>query len=188
MLTCHQKAGLKVNASKLFFGAHKFDYSGYHVTCDRVIPIPKKVEVIQDLAVPKTWKQLCQFIGMIKLYCDMWQNRFNFLPPLTDLTPKNIKYDWKDEHQKFFDAIKCVIRREVLLAYPDLNDANSYTKERQHSTFISDFRELNKRILCQPYPIPKIQDLSLRLDGFHYRTTLDLNMGYCYFELSVKSK
>jgi len=25
--------------------------------------------------------------------------------------------------------------------------------------FISDFRELNKRIMCNPYPIPKIQDL-----------------------------
>ena len=42
--------------------------------------------------------------------------------------------------------------------------------------FISDFRELNKRILRQPYPIPKIQDLLLRLKGFRYGTTLDLNM------------
>ena len=44
--------------------------------------------------------------------------------------------------------------------------------------FISDFRELNKRSLRQPYPIPKIQDLLLRLEGFRYGTTLDLNMGY----------
>ena len=28
---------------------------------------------------------------------------------------------WKDEHQKNFDAIKRVIGREVLLAYPDFN-------------------------------------------------------------------
>ena len=32
--------------------------------------------------------------------------------------------------------------------------------------FISDFRELNKRIKRQPYPIPKIQDLLLRQEGF----------------------
>ena len=31
--------------------------------------------------------------------------------------------------------------------------------------FISDFRELNKCILRQPYPIPRIQDLLLRLDS-----------------------
>ena len=54
--------------------------------------------------------------------------------------------------------------------------------------FISDFKELNKRILRQPYPIPKIQDLLLRLEGFRYGTTLDLNMGYYHIELSDNSK
>ena len=54
--------------------------------------------------------------------------------------------------------------------------------------FISDFRELNKHILRQPYPIPKIQDILLRLEGFRYVTTLDLNMGYHHIELSAKSK
>ena len=49
-------------------------------------------------------------------------------------------------------------------------------------------KELNKRILRQPYPIPKIQDLLLRLEGFRYGTTLDLNMGYYHIELSAKSK
>ena len=54
--------------------------------------------------------------------------------------------------------------------------------------FISDFREPNKRILRQPYPIPRIQYLLLRLEGFRYGTTLDLNMGYYHIELSDKSK
>jgi len=44
--------------------------------------------------------------------------------------------------------------------------------------FISDFRELNKRIKQKPFPIPKIQDLLLKLEGFQYGTSLDLNMGY----------
>ena len=32
MFACLQKAGIKVNASKSCFGAHKIDYLGYHVT------------------------------------------------------------------------------------------------------------------------------------------------------------
>ena len=28
---------------------------------------------------------------------------------------------WKDKHQKCFDATKCMIKREVLLGYPDFN-------------------------------------------------------------------
>ena len=44
--------------------------------------------------------------------------------------------------------------------------------------FISDFRELNKRIKREPFPIPKIQDLLLKLKRFKYATSLGLNMEY----------
>ena len=42
IFTCLQKSWLKVNASKSCFGAHKFDYLGYHVTHYGVMPTPKK--------------------------------------------------------------------------------------------------------------------------------------------------
>ena len=109
MFTQLQKARLKVNANKSCFGANKFDYFGYHVTRDRFMPIPKKVKTIQALIVPKTRKQLRQFIGMINFYRDIWQKRSKLLAPITALTSKNVKYEWKDEHQKCFDAIKHVI-------------------------------------------------------------------------------
>ena len=54
--------------------------------------------------------------------------------------------------------------------------------------FISDFRELNKRIQRQPFPIPKIQDLLLKLEGFQWATSLDLNMGYYHIRLSPDSR
>jgi hypothetical protein len=54
--------------------------------------------------------------------------------------------------------------------------------------FISDFRELNKRIKRKPYPIPKIQDMLLKLEGFQWATSLELNMGYYHKELSPFSK
>ena len=51
----------------------------------------------------------------------MWKKCSDILAQLTALTSKNGKYDWKDEHQKYFDAIIRVIGREVLLAYPYFN-------------------------------------------------------------------
>jgi hypothetical protein len=54
--------------------------------------------------------------------------------------------------------------------------------------FISDFRELNKRVKQKPYPIPKIQNLLLQLEGFQYATSLDLNMGYYHIKLSPDAK
>ena len=116
-----QKDGIKVNAGKSCFGAHKFQYLGYHVTRDGVMPIPKKVEAVQYLVVLKIHKQLRQFIGMINFYLDMWQRRSKLLAPLAALTSKNVKYQWKDKHKKCFDAIKRVIGLEVFLAYPEFN-------------------------------------------------------------------
>ena len=51
----------------------------------------------------------------------MCQKRSKLLAPWTALTSKNVKYEWKYEHQKSFDAIKRVIGREVLLSNPDFN-------------------------------------------------------------------
>ena len=61
-------------------------------------------------------------------------------------------------------------------------------KKNQTVRFVSDFRELNKRIVRKPYPIPQIQDLLLKLEGFKYGTSLDLNMGYYHLELTPDSK
>ena len=80
------------------------------------MPIPKKVDAIQALAVPKNHKQLRQFIAMINFYCDMWKKISELLSPLTALTSKNVKFDWKEENQKCFDAIERVIGRVLLLA------------------------------------------------------------------------
>ena len=88
MFTHLQKAGLKFNASKYCFSAHTFHYLDYHVTRDGVMPIPKKVDAVQALAVPKTHKQLRQFIGMINFYREMWQKRSELLAPLTAVTSK----------------------------------------------------------------------------------------------------
>ena len=140
MFTRLHKSEIKFNTRKSYFGTRKFEYLGYHVTREGVMPIPKKVEAIQALAFPKTRKQLLQFIGMINFYRDMWQNRSELFPPLTALTSKKVKYDWKYEHQKCFDAIKRVIGREVLLAYPDFNvpfEINTDASKQQIRTVIS---------------------------------------------------
>jgi len=50
--------------------------------------------------------------------------------------------------------------------------------------FISDFRKLNTMLKRKPYPIPKIQDMLLKLQGFQYASSLDLNMGYYTIRLS----
>jgi len=52
---------------------------------------------------------------------------------------------------------------------------------------LADLRELNKRIKRKPFPLPKINDMLQRLEGFFLATSLDLNMGYYHIELTPNS-
>ena len=67
--------------------------------------------------------------------------------------------------------------------------APTFIQPKKNGTvqFLSDFRELNKRIKRKPYPLPNIQDLLMKLEGFQYASSLDLNMGYYHIELSTEA-
>ena len=61
-------------------------------------------------------------------------------------------------------------------------------KKNNQVRVVSDFRKLNKLLIRRPYPIPKIQDLLLKLEGFTYASSLDLNMGYYHIQLTPNAR
>jgi len=112
-----QEAGLKVNASKSFFAREELEYLGYWITQEGIKPLSKKVEAINNLAAPKTQKQVRAFIGMVNYYRDMWIRRSETLAPLTALTSKNVKFKWTDVEQKAFDTMKRIMARETHIGF-----------------------------------------------------------------------
>ena len=50
--------------------------------------------------------------------------------------------------------------------------------------FLSDYRNLNKQLKQKTYPMPKINEMLLKLKGFQYDMSLDLNMGYYNIQVS----
>ena len=84
------------------------------------MPLPDKVEVIKNIAVPTAKKQLQSFILLIKHYRDR-KDRFGILTPLSSITSKQAKWNWSKERQKAFDKIKKLVTKETLLSYPNFN-------------------------------------------------------------------
>jgi hypothetical protein len=64
-------------------------------------------------------KQVRSFIGMLNHYKAMIPRRSHLLTPLTELTQKNIKFEWTKKHQQAFDSLKNSLACQVVLAYPD---------------------------------------------------------------------
>ena len=54
-------------------------------------------------------------------------------------------------------------------------------------TSLSDFRNLNRHLKRKTYPIPKIWEMLLNLEGFKYATSLELDMGYYHMLPSEES-
>ena len=52
---------------------------------------------------------------------------------------------------------------------------------------LADSRKLNKLIKRMSYPLPKIQDILQKLEGFQWATSLDLNMGYYHLSLTPQA-
>ena len=49
---------------------------------------------------------------------------------------------------------------------------------------LSDLRNIYKKLKCKPYPIPKINEILLELEGFKYAMSLDLNIRYYHIGLT----
>ena len=61
--------------------------------------------------------------------------------------------------------------------------AQSKPKSNEVS-FLSDFRNINKLLKRKSYPMPNINEILLKLEGFQYATSIDLNMGYYHIRIS----
>ena len=150
-----------------------------------------------DYLTEKEKKQLRELLEEHKELFDGTLGKWEMAPYEVELRPDATPY-----HARAFPIPKChtdTLKLEVerLCESDVLKKVNRsewaaptfiIPKKDGSVRFISDFRELNKRIKRKPYPIPKIQDMLLKLEGFQYATSLDLNMGYYHIELSPDSK
>jgi hypothetical protein len=93
-----EDSGLKVNIHKSKLAQEELEYLGYWITRDGIKPFNAKVEAINNIASPKTKKQLRHFIGMVNYYRDMWPGCSETLAPLALLTSKNTKWQWLPIH------------------------------------------------------------------------------------------
>ena len=100
----------------------------------------------------------------------MWQKRSETLAPLTALTSKNVKYNWKDEHQKCFDAIQRMIGHEVLLVYPDLNapfEIHTDASKLQIGVVISQKGQAHRFLFTKDEQLPIELHHDLEITPFH---------------------
>ena len=68
------------------------------------------------------------------------------LAPLTDMTSKQVKWNWTKEHQSSFNTMKRIFSRKVLLSYPDFNETFHIHTDASHTQLGAVISQKGKHI------------------------------------------
>ena len=127
VLTRLANSGLKLKASKCELFKSEVLFLGHVVGQDGIRPNPKLVESIQNWQEPTCVKGIQKFVGLCNYYRQYILNFSERAAPLTQLTKKDVPFQWNNKAQCAFDDLKGALCDSTVLAYP-----------RDNSMFILD--------------------------------------------------
>ncbi|CAK9832809.1 Retrovirus-related Pol polyprotein from transposon 297 [Anthophora retusa] len=114
-----RRANLKLQPDKCEFLRTEVAYLGHVIGHDGVKPDPRNVEAVRAFPVPKTTKNIKQFLGLAGYYRRFIPKFSHIAKPLTTLLKKDAKFEWRTEQERSFNTLKEMLCTEPILQYPD---------------------------------------------------------------------
>ena len=114
-------ANLTLQPEKCHFLGKEITYLGHVITQNGVKPDPRKIEAVKNFPLPKTRKNIKQFLGLIGYYRRFIPDFAKLAKPLTFLTKLGVKYIWGQPQQKAFEELRDIILQDPILQYPDFS-------------------------------------------------------------------
>ena len=112
-----REIGIKLNKEKLRLRTDSISFLGHLITAQGLLPDPDKVKAIMHMSPPTNVSELRTFIGMVNYMAKFLPN-LN-LKPLTNLTRKDIPWNWSTAQSEAFEIIKNQICSAPVLAIYD---------------------------------------------------------------------
>ncbi len=116
-----QKHKLKIKLKKCSFCCKEVKFLGHIVSAKGITPDPEKVQAVRNYPVPKSVKQVRQFLGLSSYYRRFVANFATIAGPLHQLLEKERKWVWTENRQKAFEILIDKLVNFPILAYPDFS-------------------------------------------------------------------
>ena len=116
-----RKANLHLQPDKCEFLRPEIQYLGHIIDKNGVRPDPKKIIAVKEFPVPKTQKNVKQFLGLAGYYRSFIEGFSKIANPLNQLLKKDTPFIWADKQQTAFDILKSRLCEEPLLQRPDFS-------------------------------------------------------------------
>lgn len=117
-----KKEGFRLKFLKCNFAMNSVHYLGHEIEENSVKPLKDNVVAIRNFPVPKTRKNVRQFLGKVNFYHKYLPQASTNLEPFHRLLRKDVEFEWSDECQEAFDRIKNYLASTPAMAIfnPDL--------------------------------------------------------------------
>ena len=119
LFECLREADLKLTKCKCNFLKAHVQYLGHYISGGGGLePVPEKLHSLQDMPPPEDLTGVRRFLGFVGYYRKFIPRYSDIARPLTNLTRKDIPFDWTDACQTAFQMLKEFLLKEPILKYP----------------------------------------------------------------------
>ncbi|KAI3821820.1 hypothetical protein L1987_09393 [Smallanthus sonchifolius] len=116
-LRVHEK-----NVPKTAFRTRYVQFLG-HVVNEKGIQVdPSKIEAVMKWEAPTTPTEIRSFLGLAGYYRRFIKDFSKIVTPLTAMTQKAAKFEWKTKQEEAFNILKDKLSDALILALPEGND------------------------------------------------------------------
>jgi len=112
-------ANIHLRLSKCEFGVNETEFLGFIVGGGKLKPSESKIKVVRDWKTPKDVHDVRSFLGFCNFYRRFVHKYSEIAAPLNGLLRKDVKWDWREEHDKAFQALKDALTSAPVLVLPD---------------------------------------------------------------------
>jgi hypothetical protein len=116
-----RESNFKIQMDKSEFLKLETAYLGHVISNDGIKPNPDKIAAIIKYPIPKTSKQIKQFLGLLGYYRKFIPDFARITKPLTSCLKKGRKIILNAEYIHCFEKCKTLLTNDPILQYPDFS-------------------------------------------------------------------
>ena len=111
-------ANFKLKRKKCHFAKEQVKLLGYNVSSKGISPQESKVSAIKNLPQPQDKRDVRSFLGMTNYYRQCIPNYSQISRSLQNLTSIKSKFEWNEQCEESFQALKTALTSERVMAFP----------------------------------------------------------------------
>lgn len=117
VLQALEKNELHLKPSKCVWRTDEISFLGFTAVAGKGLRMSDdKLEAMRNWSAPSSVRDVRSFLGLTNFYHDFVPHYSDVTAPLTDLTKKDVVFEWTPRHQAAFDRLKSCLRNDVFLA------------------------------------------------------------------------